>query len=585
MLRKIVFGLMLAVLATGLLAVSFETRITKPMDVVATGTTWVVPFDFPNITSAIKSELVVDNDIIEVIPKSPPYYENVTVNKKLVIRRWSEATPGDYPIVDGGNKKGAVFNVTVPGVEIHDLFVQNGLYGILLASTSANNTIVNTTVTSNIKGIFIDCANNYLRRNKMTGNTWNFGVSDTPSYSDESFPVDHFIQNIDDSNTVAGKPICYWVNKTDGNIPTDAGYVAIVNSTGTTAENLFSLRSNCQSVLVAYSSDITVKDFQCLYPPAYFGYAIVFVNVNDSKIQNVVFSNIDDCILLRNSEKNLVQNNGVISTSQYGLISGISLEMSNDNVVTNNCIRNVNRIGGVGIYLGRSLNNGIIANNITQTQYSIILEDSNGSMIFHNNFFSNHPKPVWANSFNNSFDNGYEGNYWSDYAGSDSDGDGIGKPAYIIDSDKQDNYPLIIPWSAHRLFKRPMTVEPAPAWTQELYTCSNSTLGNATLGFTFDGTLNISLIVTSGYSGFLNLTLPRNWLDGPFSVTIDGIQVSPEITVDAKNSYINVTYGSGHHVLSVKGTEKRGIAGDLNEDGVVNFLDAIILGANFGAQG
>jgi hypothetical protein len=47
------------------------------------------------------------------------------------------------------------------------------------------------------------------------------------------------------------------------------------------------------------------------------------------------------------------------------------------------------------------------------------------------------------------WNNSCEGNYWSDYNGTDLDGDGIGDTPYIINSNNQDNYPLMHPyWNA-----------------------------------------------------------------------------------------------------------------------------------------
>jgi hypothetical protein len=49
----------------------------------------------------------------------------------------------------------------------------------------------------------------------------------------------------------------------------------------------------------------------------------------------------------------------------------------------------------------------------------------------------------------NIWDNAYPsgGNYWSDYSGVDANSDGIGDTPYVIDTNNQDPYPLMNPWT------------------------------------------------------------------------------------------------------------------------------------------
>ena len=577
-MKKTVSGIiMLLLIGTFTFALAFKVQ-NKP----ASPSTWSVgpsPDEaFKSIQEAIDNTTVKDGDIIEVRWKNSSYYENVTVNKVLTIRSHSFNPPGHYPTVDGGNKKGVVFKVTVAGVEINGFIVCNGKYGILLASS--DNIILNNTITSNSYGIWIGSGNNTLRENKMTGNTWNFGVATTGS-------VDDFIQDIDESNTVDGKPIYYWVNQHDEEIPTDAGYAAIINSTSITARNL-SIQRNYQGVLVAYSSSIVVKDFKCTYPSIDLQHGIVFHNVTNSIIQNVSFSDVEGGILLSNSEDNLVQSNRM--TMYYHGLGYIDLTQSNNNVVVDNTVRNDYGLHtGTGISLFASFNNSIIANNIFKTIWGIALQDSNGNIFFHNNFLDTLGQTL-INSPDNGFDNGLEGNCWSDYEerypnATEIDDSGIWNTPYVIQTDIQDNCPLVQPWSAYRVFNRPMEIEPNPTSTQKLSTFSNSTLG--TLGsFNFNWTLKqITLKATSGYSGFLNITIPRDWIDGPFTVWIDEGQIeSPNIQANATHSSIYITYNNGTHNVKIEGAKRGNIKGDLNGDGVVNILDAITLSANYGSK-
>ncbi len=111
---------------------------------------------------------------------------------------------------------------------------------------------------------------------------------------------------------------------------------------------------------------------------------------------------------------------------------------------------------GEGVRIDASSSNHLYGNNISKNIIGVLAYQSNDNTIIWNNFTSNQLQA--ADDFGiNYWDAGYPlgGNYWDDYGGSDfflgpnqdqPGSDGIGDVPYVIDSDSQDNYPLMSPF-------------------------------------------------------------------------------------------------------------------------------------------
>jgi len=193
----------------------------------------------------------------------------------------------------------------------------------------------------------------------MSGNNHNFGVGGS-SLSD-------YIQDIDTNNKVDGKPIYYWVNHQDGQVPGDAGYVGVVNSTNITVRDLV-LTRNDQGVLLAYT--------------------------NNSRIENVTATNNGDGICLIYSSNNTLTNN----TANSNNWSGICLSSSSNNTLTNNTLTN----NGIGIRLYSSSNNTLTNNTLTNNEIGIGLYSSSNNMLTSNTANSNTICGIYLTSSSNN---------------------------------------------------------------------------------------------------------------------------------------------------------------------------------------
>jgi len=189
--------------------------------------------------------------------------------------------------------------------------IENGQDGIWLSTSSDNNKVLGNIIRTNVYGIRLDdYSNNMLRNNDFRDNECNFGVYGSL--------LPEFIQDIDESNTVNGKPIYYWVNRQDVTVPLDAGYVALVNCSGITVKNL-NLNSNGQGLLLANTAESSIS-------------------------QNNITNNIHG-IYLCGSSNNTVTLNNITKNAANGIYLYYS---QNNRFFHNNLISNTNQVYDVG---------------------------------------------------------------------------------------------------------------------------------------------------------------------------------------------------------------------------------------------
>jgi parallel beta-helix repeat protein len=434
----------------------------------------------------------------------------------------------------------------------------NNGWGIYL-DYSKNNTISGNKITDNDKGIHISISpNNVLRDNQIDTNRYNFWLSGV-NFVD-------FVNDIDTSNTVDGKPICYWVNEKDKTIPLDAGHVILVNCTGITVANL-NLTNNGEGIKLAFTKNSTITEntitnnFEGIF---FYGSSGNNISANyianneangisirggkNTLLGNTIIHNGANGVQLYFSNYNIIRGNNITENNRGLDIYGSQYNSMSGNSVANNSV--------VGLWFFGSYSNYLLGNNITDNQVSIDFQmDSSSNRIYYNNFVDN--EVHFDDTSVNFWDNGTVGNYWSDYTGIDWDGDGIGDTPYIIDENNRDNYPMMEPVGK---LTAPVTIFNAGTWEGKrynVYVVSNSKVSE----FSFDpeGTrIRFNVMGETGTVGFCNVTIPKGLLntEGSWAVLVDAVIVTP-ITVNegATNKYLYFTYYHSSKTIVIIGTD------------------------------
>jgi len=287
-------------------------------------------------------------------------------------------------------------------------------FGIYLYRSSNTNAISGNAITNNGLGIGLDrSGGNVLKNNIMTGNSYCFGV--------EGLLLSDFINDVDTSNTVDGKPIYYWINRQNEEVPSDAGYVGLVNSINITVKGL-ELENEVQGILLAYTTE--------------------------SEITDNTITNNEGGIYLVWSSGNTISGNTITSNIIINAEPrGIYLAQSSGNTLSGNSIT----YNYYGIYLVGCNGNTFSDNNITTNWFGFWLVASSGNTFYHNNIgnpglYDQTGANYWYNP------NLLEGNYWSNYPGVD-DGSGTGKHAIAGDGIGD----TIIPWPGPNFDYYPFT--------------------------------------------------------------------------------------------------------------------------------
>ena len=527
--------------------------------------TWIVddagPADFHTIQEAVDNA----NEGDTVFVRDGTYYEHVNVSKTLSVRgSGSESTTiggsqFDSAVEIGANNVdfggftvcGGDFGLKVysSNNNIHDNdIVENGFIGIYLY-LSSGNTFTSNSIARNGYGVsLVHSGGNTFKHNSIFDNGWQELVVEGNTFS-------NFVEDMDTSNSVDGKPIYYWVGQQDKIIPSDAGYVALVDCTRILVQNLEFYR-NGQGVLLAGTTDSTIENNTL--STEYYG--IYMVDSNNVTIKNCTITNCNFAMEIWSSNGNKIMGNNIVSNAY-----GIELAWSNYNNVSRNTIQQTSENNGWGVCLSVSATgNQIYENDFVHNSQgmNIQLFYPSENEIYHNNFIQNAIQVCNYESVINTWDDGYPsgGNYWSDYTGIDvywghnqdlPGSDGISDTPCDIDENNRDCYPLMAPYSTFDAGK----------WNGT--TCNADVVSNSTVSdFHFNPEegpfLKFNVTGEEGTVGFCRVAIPKNLLwaeDGQWIVLVEGVSITNyTVASDQDYTYLYFTYGHSTKTVQITGT-------------------------------
>ncbi len=591
---------------------------------------WVVdddgPADFHTIQEAINAANLGDT----VCVRNGTYYENVLVDKAiLLVGESREAT-----IIDASGVGNVVevwaSNVTVTGFTIRNCGVEryagmklrnvkncnvsantitaNKNLGIYLDGSSSNNRVSGNTITGNAgNGIHLDLSSkNSISSNDVTGNKGYYGICLTYSSNHNSISRNNVSRNwyhgvyLDRNscnNSISGNTVIYnsgWGIALGSSNFNNLRENTVLNSTHGIWINYYSCNNSIVGNTVANNTyGIYLLSFSNYNNIAenniannkHYGIWISGHSCNNTIIGNAIANNTYGVHLRSYSDYNNITGNTITRNNYYGIWF---YEYSCKNRISGNIIADSAR----GIYLYYySNNNNITENKIASNNYGVWLDMSSNNTIFHNNFIGNSRHASKIESYGNLWDDGYPsgGNYWSGYADVDihkgsfqneTGSDGIWDHPYIIDTNNTDNYPLTKPYGGpHDIGIINITTSKTVVGQGYILGVRVKIInyGINTEAFNITIYANLTIInqtkVTTASRNSTTVTFAWNTTDvakGNYTIKAEATHL-PHETDTTDNTYID-----GWVVVT--------IPGDINGDYKVNHKDLLLLASAYGSE-
>jgi parallel beta-helix repeat protein len=339
-----------------------------------TSTIIFVPENYTSIREAINAANPEDT----IFVNNGTYYENISINKTITLIGKSPTTT----IIDGSTANSST--VWVYGTNVRDVVISNftikgslnswGLYllgatnttienniisnnhGGVLADASDDGTFVNNTISGNTyEGLFFfQSSGNTMRNNTLYENLYNFGIQESA-----------FDDDIDKSNFLDEKHIYILRNQIgitiDPNAYPDMGYLALINCSDLTIENL-NLTNNLSGIVLAQTNN-TILTNNTL---ANNWIGISVYDSTNNTLQDNNITNNGQGITLANSPNNTFKNNNLTANQQHIIISGGELthflqDMDMSNTVDAKLVHYITNQTGLTITQNTFPNTGYLA--------------------------------------------------------------------------------------------------------------------------------------------------------------------------------------------------------------------------------
>jgi len=222
--------------------------------------------------------------------------------------------------------------------------IGNSFSGIHVQQSSGNE-IVNCTIQNGYEGIGLSYAPNTLMQGNVLNNNYeNFGIG--------SLYISDFYCDIGSSNTINGKPIYYWIDYHDEQIPSNAAFIGLISCTNISVKDL-EMTNNFQGMVCVDTSNSTIKNCNFCNNG---GHGVFFVSSSDNVLSNCLCrDNFFSGVFLNSlSNSNIIFNN----TFSNVQVCGLWVEDSPGNYLSEHFIKDC----GKGISLDKS-GNSVLKNN------------------------------------------------------------------------------------------------------------------------------------------------------------------------------------------------------------------------------